>query len=93
MDILTGSTAFGPAALVSGGNISVVDVGGGPVTFGNTVTMNAVGNITLRLLQAVGQMAVTAAGTKDLSALSISTDLNGKTPTFGGTGANVDPKP
>ena len=93
MDILTGSTAFGPANLVSGGSISIVDVGGGPVTFGNTINMSATGNITLRLLQAAGQMAVTATGTKDLSALSISTDLNGKTPIFGGTGANVDPKP
>jgi hypothetical protein len=41
----------------------------------------------------VGQLAVTATGTKDLSALSISTDLNNKTPIFGGTGPNVDPKP
>ena len=86
MDILTGSTAFGPANLVSGGSISIVDVGGGAVTFGNTVNMSATGNITLRLVQAVGQMAVTATGTKDLSALSISTDLNSKTPIYGGTG-------
>jgi hypothetical protein len=94
MDVLTGSTAFGPANLVSGGSISIVDAGGGStVTFGNTVNMAAVGNITLRLVQAVGQMAVTASGTKDLSALSISTDLNNKTPVFGGSGPNVDPKP
>jgi hypothetical protein len=94
MDILTGSTAFGPANLVSGGSISIVDSGGGQtVTFGNTVNMSATGNITLRLLQAVGQLAVTATGTKDLSALSITTDLNSRTPIFGGTGPNVDPKP
>jgi hypothetical protein len=94
MDILTGSTAFGPANLVSGGSISIVDSGGGQtVTFGNTVNMSATGNITLRLLQAVGQLAVTATGTKDLSALSITTDLNSRTPIFGGTAPNVDPKP
>jgi hypothetical protein len=94
MDILTGSTAFGPANLVSGGSISIVDAGSNQnVTFGNTVNMSATGNITLRLLQAVGQLAATASGTKDLSALSLSTDLNGKTPIFGGSGANIDPKP
>jgi hypothetical protein len=94
MDILTGSTAFGPATLVSGGSISVVDSGGGQtISFGNTVSMTATGNITLRLLQAAGQLAVTATGTKDLSALSLSTDLQGRTPQFFGTGANVDPKP
>jgi hypothetical protein len=94
MDILTGSTAFGPANLVSGGSIAIVDVGGGPVTFGNTVNMAATGgSITLRLVQAVGQLAVTASGTKDLSALSLSTDLNNKTPIYGGGGSNVEPKP
>jgi hypothetical protein len=94
MDILTGSTAFGPAVLTSGGSISIVDAGGGQtVTFGNTVGMSATGNIALRLTQAVGQLAVTATGTKDLSALSISTDLNNKVPIFSGTGPNIDPKP
>jgi hypothetical protein len=93
MDILTGSTAFGPANLISGGSISIVDVGGSPVTFGNTVNMSATGSITLKLLQAVGQLAVTASGTKDLSALSLSADLSSKTPIYGGGGANVDPKP
>jgi hypothetical protein len=93
MDILTGSTAFGPANLISGGSIAISDVGGGPVTFGNIVNMSATSGATLRLMQAVGQLSVTSSGTKDLSALSISTDLNGKTPIFGGTGANVDPKP
>jgi hypothetical protein len=95
MDILTGSTSFGPANLVStSGSISVVDAGGGQtITFGNTVNMSAAGNVTLRLTQAVGQVAVSASGTKDLSALSISTDLNNKTPIFGGSGPNIDPKP
>jgi hypothetical protein len=94
MDILTGSTAFGPANLVSGGSISIVDAGGGQtVTFGNIVNMGANGNITLKLTQAVGQLTVSAPGTKDLSALSISTDLNNRAPIFLGTGTNVDPKP
>ena len=94
MDILTGSTAFGPANLISGGAISIIDAGGGQtITFGNVVNMSANGNLTLKLLQAVGQLTVVASGTKDLSALSISTDLNNKTPIFGGTGTNVDPKP
>jgi hypothetical protein len=94
MDILTGSTAFGPANLISGGSIAIVDAGANQiVSFGNTVNMAAGGNITLRLMQAVGTVAVTAPGTKDLSALSLSTDLNNKAPVFGGTGPNVDPKP
>ncbi len=92
MDILTGSTAYGTAQLVSGGSIAVTDQGG-VVSFGNTVAMQAAGNITLTKLQAVGTIAVTATGTKDLSALSLSADLNSKTPVFGGAGANVDPKP
>jgi hypothetical protein len=87
MDILTGSTAYGPAQLVSGGSISIVDAGGGSVSFGNTVAMQAAGNITLQKLQAVGTIAVTATGRKDLSALSLSADLNSKTPIDSGTGA------
>jgi len=87
MDILTGSSAFGSAALISGGSISIIDAGGGTnVTFGNSVSMSATGNIVLKLTQAVGQLAVSASGTKDLSALSLSTDLNSKNPIYGGTG-------
>jgi hypothetical protein len=86
MDILTGSTAFGTASLISGGAISIVNSGGGVVTFGNTVAMQAAGNITLSSTQAVGTLAVTATGTKDLSALSLSADLNNRTPVYGGTG-------
>jgi hypothetical protein len=93
MDIQTGSTAFGPANLISGGSISIVDIGGGPVTFGNTVAMSATGNVTLAKVQAVGNLSVSATGTKNLSALSVTTDLNGRTPIFGGTGVNVDPAP
>jgi hypothetical protein len=96
MDIMTNSTAFGPAVLTSGGSISVVDAGNGTtVTFGNNVAMNATttGAITLKLVQAVGNLSVTANGTKDLSALSIATDLNNKVPIFSGAGANIDPKP
>jgi hypothetical protein len=93
MDILTGSTAFGPANLISGGSITIVDGGPGTVTFGNIINMSATGNITLSRMQSAGQLTVLATGTKNLSALSLSTDLNGRTPIFGGTGANVDPAP
>jgi hypothetical protein len=77
MDILTGSSAFGPAQLISGGSITIVP-GVGTVTFGNTVAMQATGDITLRQMQAVGILTISHTGTANLSALSNSTDLNGK---------------
>lgn len=93
MDILTGSSSFGPAALTSGGNISIVNVGG-LVTFGNTVNLTATGNITLpKLVQAAGQMRVRHTGTANLSALSIAGDLGNIAPIDEGTGPYVAPQP
>jgi len=87
MDVQTGSASFGVASLSSnGGNISIVDVGG-VVSFGSTASLVAAGNITLSKVQAVNTVTVNAAGTKDLSALSLSADLNSKTPVDLGAGA------
>jgi hypothetical protein len=94
MDIVTGSTAAGAAALLSGGSISIVNVGGGNVTFANTVNLTANGNITPgNLLQAAGTLRVSHTGTADLSQLSIGGNLNGITPVDAGTGTYVAPQP
>jgi len=85
MDILTGSSAFGPAQLVAGGSIQIVP-GDGTVTFGNTVAFQANGNITLRQMQAVGIVTLSHTGTANLSALSKSTDLNSRDPIDLGVG-------
>jgi hypothetical protein len=91
MDILTGSSAFGPATLVSGGSINIVP-GVGSVTFGNAVTMNATGgDITLRQMQSVGTLTLSHTGTANLSSLSKATDLNGRDPIDLGTGPYVPP--
>jgi len=90
MDILTGSSAFGPAQLVAGGNINIV-TGVGTVTFGSTVAMQAAGDITLKQMQAVGTLTLSHTGTANLSALSKSTDLNGRDPIDLGTGPYVPP--
>jgi len=93
MVVLTGSSALGNAQLASGGNISITNAGG-LVSFGGTIGMVAVGNITLpKLLQASGTLTVNAAGTKNLGALSVANDLNGKTPVNLGTGAYTAPHP
>jgi len=60
---------------------------GGVVSFGSTASLVAAGNITLSKVQAVNTVTVNAAGTKDLSALSLSADLNSKTPVDLGAGA------
>ncbi|MBL9189294.1 MAG: S-layer family protein [Opitutaceae bacterium] len=91
--IMTGSQALGAAAIISAGNISVDNSTGGSVTFGSTVGMQATGNITLRSTQALNTITVTATGTKDLSALSLSTDLNNKTPVDLGAGAGPSTNP
>lgn len=88
MNILTGSSAIGQAQLAStAGNVTVsVDPAGANVSFGNTASISASGSITLRNLQAANTLTVNAAGTKDLSALSLAIDLNNKTPVDLGTG-------
>jgi hypothetical protein len=92
--LLTGSSAIGQASISSGGNITVNSTSGGTITFGNLVFLNAAGTITLpKVIQAVGTLTVQAPGTKDLSALSISGDLSGRTPNNQGSGAYLAPQP
>lgn len=95
MNILTGSSAIGQAQLAStGGNVTISNVGGGAVSFGNTASISASGSIILpKLVQAVGTLTLTASGTKDLSALSLASDLSGKTPVNVGTGTYLPPAP
>ncbi|MGH7956141.1 MAG: beta strand repeat-containing protein [Opitutaceae bacterium] len=94
MNLVRGSAAIGPAQLTSTGSYMTVADGVGVVSFGNTVSLSAASSITLPdAVQAVGQMTVNAAGTKDLSALSISGDLGGLTPVNLGTGTFVPPLP
>jgi hypothetical protein len=93
MNVQTGSSAIGNASLAStGGNITITNVGGGAVSFGGTANLSASGSIILpKLVQAVGTLSVTAAGTKDLSALSLASDLSSKTPINVGTGTYLPP--
>lgn len=93
MDILAGSSAFGPAQLVSGGSINIVASDGQTVTFGNNVALQASGDITLRQTQVVGTVTLSHTGTANLSALSKGTDLNGRDPVDLGTGPYVPPAP
>lgn len=95
MDIATGSSATGAANLVSsGGNIGIVNIGGGAVTFASTVNLTANGNITPgNLLQAAGLLRVSHTGTANLGGLSIGSNLNGITPVDAGTGPYVAPNP
>jgi len=93
INIVTGSSALGLAEFVSGSYIAITNRGGS-VTFGSTANFTAAGSITLpKLLQAAGTLTVNAAGTKDLSALSISADLAGRTPLNLGTGTYLPPQP
>ncbi len=94
MDIATGSSASGAANLVSGGSISITNVGGGLVTFANTINLTAAGDITPgSLLQAGGQLRVTHTGTANLGGLSINGNLNSITPIDAGTGPYIAPQP
>ena len=94
MNVLTGSSAVGGVTLASGGNITITNSGGGVVSFGNTALFSATGSITLpKLVQAAGTISVNAAGTKDLSALSLSGDLGSKTPVSFGAGSYLPPSP
>lgn len=91
--ILTGSQALGAAAIISGGNITIDNSSGGVVTFGSTVGLQATGTITLKNFQALNTVTVTATGNKDLSALSLSGDLNNKTPVDLGPGSGPSTNP
>jgi len=97
MALVTGSSAIGNSEFTSGGNITIANRGG-VVTFGTTATaipiLTATGSITLpKLVQAAAGIVLNAAGTKDLSALSLTADLAGKAPTNLGAGAYVPPSP
>ena len=94
MNVLTGSSAVGGVTLASGGNITITNSGGGVVSFGNTALLSATGSITLpKLVQSAGTITVNAAGTKDLSALSLSGDLGSKAPVNFGAGSYLPPSP
>jgi len=94
MNVLTGSSAVGGVTLASGGNITITNSGGGVVSFGNTALLSATGSITLpKLVQAAGTITVNAAGTKDLSALSLSGDLGSRAPVNFGAGSYLPPSP
>jgi hypothetical protein len=93
MNIITGSSATGAAELISTGNITIVNRGGA-VSLGSTGNFTAGGTIILpKLIQAVGNLTVFSPSLKDLSALSQSADLAGKTPVNLGAGAYVPPAP
>jgi len=93
MAIVTGSSATGTTILTSGGNITIVNRGG-IVTLAKTAFMTASGGITLpKLIQIGDTLTLTAAGTKDLSSLSVSGDLAGKSPINLGTGTYLPPQP
>jgi hypothetical protein len=93
MKLLTGSSALGASSLATSGNFSVVSAGG-VASFGGTLSLIATGSITLpKLIQVGNTLTVNAAGTKDLSALSISGDLSAKTPVNLGTGSYTAPQP
>lgn len=93
MKLVTGSTATGAAQFTTTGNLTVIPGGGSNIQFSSTAGFVAA-NITLpKLISAAGTLTVKASGTSDLSALSISGDLNGKTPTNTGTGSYSGPQP
>jgi hypothetical protein len=92
--LVVGSQALGAATIISGGNITVDNTGSSDkVTFGSTVGLQATGTITLKAFQALNTVTVTATGNKDLSALSLSTDLNNKTPVDLGAGQGPSTNP
>ncbi|MBI5689441.1 MAG: hypothetical protein HZC55_05035 [Verrucomicrobia bacterium] len=94
MSLVTGSSATGAATFTTaGGDITIVNRGG-TVSLASTGLFNASGNITLpKLIQVSDTLTVSAAGTKDLSALSISGDLGNKAPQNFGTGTYLPPLP
>jgi hypothetical protein len=95
LNLLTGSSAVGGVVLASTGNITLTNsAGGGVVAFGSTALLSAAGSIILpKLLQAAGTITLNAAGSKDLSALSLASDLGGKTPQNFGAGSYLPPSP
>ena len=94
MNILTGSSAVGGVVLSSSGNLTITNSGGGVVALGSTALLAASGSITLpKLLQAAGTITLNAAGTKDLSALSLASDLGGRNPQNFGAGSYLPPSP
>lgn len=92
--LVTGSSATGAATFTtSGGNIDIVDRGG-TVSLASTALFNAAGSITLpKLIQVSDTLTVSAAGTKDLSKLSVSADLGSKSPQNFGSGSYLAPQP
>ncbi len=94
LSLVTGSSATGAATFTTaGGNIDIVNRGG-TINVNSTALFNASGSITLpKLIQVTDTVTVSAAGTKDLSKLSVSGDLGNKTPQNFGTGTYLPPLP
>jgi len=94
LSLVTGSSATGAATFTTaGGSIDVVNRGG-TISLASTGLFNASGNITLpKLVQVSDTLTVSAAGTKDLSKLSVSGDLGNKNPQNFGTGTYLPPLP
>jgi hypothetical protein len=94
LTLLTGSSATGPATFTTAGGDIKIENRGGSVSLASSGLFSASGNITLpKVIQAAGTLTVTAAGTKDLSALSIAGDLGGRTPDNFGAGTYLPPQP
>ncbi len=90
--LATGSSASNAAAFSAlNGSISVANRGG-TINLGKTSFFTASGDITLpKLITAGGTITLAASGTKDLSALSQSSDLNNIAPIDIGVGKYVPP--
>lgn len=90
--LLTGSSAIGTAVIRSGGNLTVNSTSGGSISFGSVASLESAGTIVLpKSIQAANTLSVNAPGTKDLSALSVSSDLSGRNPINIGTGTYIAP--
>jgi hypothetical protein len=93
INIVTGSSAIGAAEFTSGSYITIANRGG-IVTLGSTGNFTAAGTIDLpKLIQAAGTLTVNSPSTKDLSKLSQTSDLAGKSPINLGTGTYLPPQP
>jgi fibronectin-binding autotransporter adhesin len=92
-NLRAGSVATGAVTITTGGDFITSGTGGS--SFTNSLTINAVGNITpgAGSLLVVGTFTVNASGTKDLHLLSQSGNLAGNTPVNLGAGTYVAPAP
>ena len=94
LTLVTGSSATGAATFTTSGGDITIENRGGTISLASTGLFNASGSITLpKLIQVSDILTVSAAGTKDLSKLSVSSDLGNKAPQNFGTGTYLPPLP